>query len=97
MNRRVKQRKQTLITTSKVALKLDGLQVACDGNKASAKFKQDFKLTGFKGKKVGNNTSCEVCNMKLVPVVKYASNADKELQFERINNKWQIVRELTIQ
>ena len=93
----VKQRKQTFITTSKVALKLDELHVVCDGSKASAKFKQDFKLTGFKSKKVGNNTSCEVCNMKLVPVVKYASNTDKELQFERINNNWQIVRELTIQ
>ena len=93
----VKQRKQTLITASKVALKLDALQVTCDGNKASAKFKQDFKLTGFKSKKVGNNTSCEVCNLKLVPEVKYASNSDKELQFERINNKWQIVRELTSQ
>ena len=93
----VKQRKQTFITTSKVALKLDELHVVCDGSKASAKFKQDFKLTGFNSKKVGNNTSCEVCNMKLVPVVKYASNTDKELQFERINNNWQIVRELTIQ
>ncbi|HEY9269242.1 MAG TPA: TolC family outer membrane protein [Methylotenera sp.] len=93
----VKQRKQTLVTNSNVALKLDALKVSCDGNKASAKFKQDFKLTGFKSKKVGNNTSCEVCNMKLVPVVKYASNTDKELQFERINNKWQIVRELTNQ
>jgi adhesin transport system outer membrane protein len=93
----VKQRKQTLVTNSNVALKLDAIKVSCDGNKASAKFKQDFKLTGFKSKKVGNNTSCEVCNMKLVPVVKYASNTDKELQFERIDNKWQIVRELTSQ
>jgi adhesin transport system outer membrane protein len=93
----VKQRKQTLVTNSKVTLLLDGLQVTCDGNKASAKFKQDFKLTGFKSKKVGSNTSCEACNMKLMPVVTYASSADKELQFERINNKWQIVRELTSQ
>jgi adhesin transport system outer membrane protein len=93
----VKQRKQTLVTNSNVALKLDAIKVSCDGNKASAKFKQDFKLTSFKSKKVGNNTSCEVCNMKLMPVVTYASNADKELQFERIDNKWQIVRELTSQ
>lgn len=93
----VKQRKQTLVTNSNVALKLDAIKVSCDGNKASAKFKQDFKLTSFKSKKVGNNTSCEVCNMKLMPVVTYASNAGKELQFERIDNKWQIVRELTSQ
>lgn len=93
----VKQRKQTLDTNSKVALKLDALQVTCDGNKASAKFKQDFKLTGFKTKKVGNNTSCEACNTKHVPTDTYASNAHKELQFERINNNWQIVRELTSQ
>ncbi len=93
----VKQRKQTLVTNSKVDLKLDGLQVICYGDKASAKFKQDFKLTGTKSKKAGNNSSCELCNMKLLSEVKYASSADKELQFERINNKWQIVRELTSQ
>ena len=93
----LKQRKQTLVTNSKVALKLDALQVTCNGNKASAKFNQDFKLTGFQTKKAENNTSCEACNTKRVPVVTYASNAHKELQFERINNNWQIVRELTSQ
>jgi len=93
----LKQRKQTLVTNSKVALKLDALQVTCDGNKASAKFNQDFKLTGFQTKKAESNTSCEACNTKRVPVVTYASNAHKELQFERINNNWQIVRELTSQ
>jgi adhesin transport system outer membrane protein len=93
----VKQRKETLITNSKVALKLDALQVTCDGNKATAKFKQDFKLTGFQTKKADNNTSCETCNKKHLPAVTYASNAHKELQFERINNNWQIVRELTSQ
>jgi adhesin transport system outer membrane protein len=93
----VKQRKQTLSTNSQVVLKLDALQVTCDGGKAKARFKQDFKLTNFKTKKVGNDTSCEVCNMKRVPVINYASNTNKELQFERINNEWQIVRELTDQ
>ena len=49
----LKQRKETLATSSKVELKLDALRVTCDGNKASAKFKQDFKLTGYQTKKVG--------------------------------------------
>jgi len=93
----LKQRKQSLVTNNKVALKLDALQVTCNGNKASAKFNQDFKLTGFQTKKAESNTSCETCNTKRVPVVTYASNAHKELQFERINNNWQIVRELTSQ
>jgi len=93
----LKQRKQTLVTNSKVALKLDALQVTCNGNTASAKFNQDFKLTGFQTKKTESNTSCEACHTKRVPVVTYASNAHKELQFERINNNWQIVRELTSQ
>lgn len=90
----IKQRVQSLSTNSKVGLKLDGLQVTCDGDKANAKFKQDFVLTTFKIKRT-SNTSCEVCNMKRIPITAYAAKTDKELQFERINNQWQIVRELT--
>jgi adhesin transport system outer membrane protein len=81
----VKQRKQTLAASSKASFKLDALQVTCDGNKATAKFKQGLKLTANQPKKAGTNGSCEDCNV------------NKELQFERINNRWQIVRELTSQ
>jgi adhesin transport system outer membrane protein len=74
---------------------MEHLLVTCDGDKASAKFKQDYTLTNFKIKKTGNS-ACDVCNMKRIPIIAYSSKADKELQFERINNNWQIVRELTI-
>jgi len=89
-----KQRRQSLSTNSKIALKLEDLTVTCEGNKANAKFKQDYTLTNFKVKKIGNS-SCEVCNMQRVPVVTYSAKADKELQFERIDDNWKIVRELT--
>ena len=81
----VKQRKQTLATSGQLALKLDALQVTCDGNKATAKFKQDLKFTANQAKKAPSNNSCADCN------------GNKQLQFERINNRWQIVRELTSQ
>lgn len=81
----INQRKQTLAISGRVVLKLDALQVTCDGNKATAKFKQDLKFTGYQAKKTRGNTVCEDCN------------GNKELQFERINSRWQIVRELTSQ
>ncbi len=81
----VKQRKQTLATSGQIALKLDALQVTCDGNKATAKFKQDLKFTGYQARKARSSSTCEDCN------------GNKQLQFERINNRWQIVRELTTQ
>lgn len=88
-----KQRRERLSTNGKVGLKLDGLEVTCDGDKANAKFKQDYTLTTFKIKKTAD-TSCEVCNMQRIPITAYRDKVDKELQFERINNQWQIVREL---
>ena len=68
----LKQRKQTLAASTKAAVNLDALQVTCDGNKATATFKQTTAAS--KG-----------------------AMTNKALQFERINNTWQIVRELTIQ
>jgi len=90
-----KQRRQSLSTNSKIKLNLEDVTVSCEANKASAKFKQDYTLTNFKVKKTGNS-SCEVCNMQRVPVVTYSAVADKELKFERIDNNWKIVSELTI-
>lgn len=91
----IKQRKETLMTHSKIGLKLDGLQVTCNGDKASAKFKQDFTLTGSRANKGANDPNCESCGKKNKPVVTYQSNANKELQFEYVDNSWKIVRELT--
>lgn len=88
-----KQRRERLSTNGKVGLKLDGLEVTCDGNKANAKFKQDYSVTTYKIKKTAD-TSCEVCNMQRIPIKSYSDKVNKELQFERINNQWQIVREL---
>lgn len=88
------QRRKSLSTNSKIGLQMENLLVTCEGDNAVAKFKQNYTLTNFKVKKTGNS-SCEVCNMKRVPIVTYASKNDKELRYERINNNWQIVRELT--
>lgn len=90
----IKDRTKSLSTKSAISVKLQDVQVKCDGDKARVKFNQDYKLTSFKIKKVGNNASCEVCNMKRIPVVNYSSNQNKELHFERENNAWKIVREL---
>ena len=89
-----KQRRERLSTNGKVGLKLTDVVVTCDGDKAVAKFNQDYKLTTFKIKKTAD-TSCEVCNMKRIPVTSYSDNVNKELQFERVNNQWEIVKELT--
>jgi adhesin transport system outer membrane protein len=89
-----KQRRKRLSTNSKIGLKVENLTVDCQGNKAVAKFRQYYDLTNFKIKKTGN-TSCEVCNMERLPVKVYSEQTSKELQFERVNNQWQIIRELT--
>jgi adhesin transport system outer membrane protein len=89
-----KQRRERLSTNGKIGLKVDDLVVTCDGNKANAKFKQDYSLTTFKIKKTAD-TSCEVCNMQRIPTKVFSAHTNKELQFERVNNQWQIIRELT--
>ena len=89
-----KQRRERLSVNGKVGLKLKDVVVTCDGDKAVAKFNQDYTLTTFKIKKTAD-TSCEVCNMKRIPVTAYHDNVNKELQFERANNQWKILKELT--
>lgn len=44
-----KQRKQNLLANTKIAPDLNTLQVTCDGDKASAKFKQDISSANAKG------------------------------------------------
>lgn len=90
----VKQRRERLSLNGKIALKLDDLVVTCDGDKADAKFKQDYSVKTYKIKKTAD-TGCEVCNMKRIAVTEFSDKVDKNLQFERINNQWLIVRELT--
>lgn len=90
-----KQRRERLSTNGKIGLKVNDLVVTCDGNKATAKFKQDYSVTTYKIKKTAD-TGCEVCNMKRIPIVGYRDSVNKELQFERGGNgQWQILKELT--
>ncbi len=88
----VKQRCERLSTNCKIGLKVDDLQVTCDGDKANAKFKQDYSVTSYTMKKTAD-TDCEVCNMKRIVNKGFSDTVNKELQFERINSQWQIVRE----
>lgn len=81
-------------TNSKVSLNLKQQQVKCDGSKVVVKFNQDFALTSFKIKKIGDDPSCEACNMKRIPVTNFSSNVNKELQLERVRGEWKIVKEL---
>lgn len=88
------QRRARFSNNEKVGLKVDNLVVTCEGNKASAKFKQDYNLTTYKIKKT-KSTTCEICNMQRIPTKVYSDQTNKELQFERVNGQWEIVRELT--
>lgn len=89
----MKQRRERLSTNGKIDLKINDLVVTCDGDKAVAKFNQDYKLTTYKIKKTAN-TSCDVCNMKRIPITAYKDQVNKELHFERANSEWRIVKEL---
>lgn len=82
-----KQRRERLSTNGEIGLKIEDVVVVCDGNKASAKFKQDYSLTTYKTKKTAN--------MQRIPNKVVHDQTNKELQFERINNQWLILRELT--
>jgi len=88
-----KQRRQRLSTNGKIGLKIEDLQVSCDGDTGKATFKQAYTLTTFKIKKVAD-TSCEVCNMQRTPTIAYQDNANKELQFQNESSDWKIIREL---
>ena len=88
-----KQRRQRLSTNGKIGLKIEDLQVSCDGDTGKATFKQSYTLTTFKIKKVAD-TSCEVCNMQRTPTIAYQDSANKELQFQHESSDWKITREL---
>ena len=90
-----KNRRERLSTNGKIGLKVNDLVVTCNGNIATAKFKQDYSVTTYKIKKTVD-TGCEVCNMKRIPIVDYSDSVNKELQFEHgSNGQWLILKELT--
>lgn len=88
-----KQRRQRLSSNGKIGLKIEDLQVSCEGDTGKATFKQAYTLTTFKIKKVAD-TSCEVCNMQRIPTIAYQDNTNKELQFQNESSDWKITREL---
>ena len=62
-----KQRKQRLSTPGKINLGISNLKVTCDGDKATAKFDQDYSVTTYKMlKKQSDGAGCEVCAAKRV-------------------------------
>lgn len=89
-----KERKQRMSVSGKVNLDISNLQITCDGDKAIAKFTQDYSVTTYKLKTPKNSTGCQTCDAKRVAVRGQVSNASKELQFEKVGNQYQIVKEL---
>ena len=92
-----KQRQERLSRYGKIDLTLKEVKVTCNGEKAKAEFLQDYSEISYIMKKSTNpDAGCATCNAKRVPVKGFADKVNKELDFERQNNQWQIVKELTI-
>ena len=90
-----KQRKDRLSIYGNINLDIKDVKVSCNGEKAKAEFAQDYSVTTFMIKKASkSNKSCEICNAKRIPVKGSAVKTNKELDFERQNNQWQITKEL---
>ena len=89
-----KQRKTRLVNPGKINLSLSNVEVTCDGDKAVAKFKQDYSVTTYKLQKSKDDAGCQVCNAKRVATKGFADMVDKELRFEKQANQWKIVQEL---
>ena len=91
------QRKQRLSIPGKINLELSNVQITCDGDKAVAKFDQDYSVTTYKLQKPKNDAGCQVCEAKRIATKGFSDKVNKELQFEKVGSQYQIVRELTNQ
>ena len=89
-----KQRRSRLSVTGKINVDISNLQVTCTGDKALAAFDQDYSITTYKLQNAKNGKSCQVCNAKRIASKGFADKVSKELQFEKIGNQYQIVKEL---
>lgn len=89
------QRKKRLTTLGKINLELSNVQITCDGDKAVAKFDQDYSVTTYKLQKPKSDSGCQVCEAKRIATKGFSDRVNKELQFEKIESLYQIVRELT--
>ena len=73
---------------------ITNLQVTCNGDRALATFDQDYSITTYKLQSAKNAKSCQVCAAKRIANKGFADKVSKELQFEKIGNQYQIVKEL---
>jgi outer membrane protein, adhesin transport system len=89
-----KQRKERLTNSGKINLELSNMNVTCDGDNATAIFDQDYSITKYKLKKAKDNLGCNICNAKRVATKGFTDKVNKQLQFQKIDGQWQIVREL---
>ncbi len=89
------QRKQRLSTSGKINLELSNMQITCNGDKAVAKFDQDYSVTTYKLQKPKSDAGCQVCEAKRIATKGFSDKVNKELQFEKVGSQYQIVRELT--
>jgi len=92
-----KQRKERLSIAGKINLDLNNVQVSCDGDKAVAKFDQDYSVTTYKLQKPKSSSGCQVCDAKRIATKGFSDKVNKELQFEKVGSQYQIVRELVNQ
>ena len=88
------QRKARLSINGKVNLDISNLQVTCDGDKATATFDQDYSVTTYKLQKSKDDFGCQACNAKRIATKGFADKVSKELQFDKVDGQYQIVREL---
>ena len=73
---------------------ISNLQVTCNGDKALASFNQEYSITTYKLQNSKDGKTCQACEAKRVAIKGFADKVIKELQFEKIGNQYQIVKEL---
>jgi adhesin transport system outer membrane protein len=78
--------------SGKVDMSIQNIKVTCEGDKANAQFDLLSTTTTYKLKKVAD-TSCEVCNMKRIPIKGPMKTVNKQLDFERAAGQWKINKE----
>lgn len=86
------QTRDRMSKSGKVDMSIQNIKVWCEGDKANAQFDLNSTTTTYKLKKVAD-TSCEVCNMKRIPIKGPVKNVNKALDFERTGGQWKITKE----
>lgn len=86
------QSRDRMSKSGKVDMSIQNIRVTCEGDKANAQFDLNSTTTTYKLKKVAD-TSCEVCNMKRIPIKGPVKSVNKALDFERTGGQWKITKE----